>query len=204
MEDLKNHFNFTLPEGVSEEMNFKMMKPWIEGKKKFLEIGFNTGYSAAFFLENGADKVVSFDICRYGYEEKAHEIIEKNHPGKHTLINGDSLETVPEYPDEKFDFIFVDGFHWGKWPEGDIRNCLRFAHKDTILCVDNMSFKVSSEILYKYNWPENKYYNVTDAWNKLVLEDVIKPDIIDCRYDGNNKFPTCMAFGKYSTSDEQS
>jgi predicted O-methyltransferase YrrM len=187
MEDLKNHFNFTLPEGVSEEMNFKMMKPWIEGKKKFLEIGFNTGYSAAFFLENGADKVVSFDICRYGYEEKAHEIIEKNHPGK-----------------QKFDFIFVDGFHWGKWPDGDIRNCLRFAHKDTILCVDNMSFKVSSEILYKYNWPENKYYNVTDAWNKLVLEDVIKPDIIDCRYDGNNKFPTCMAFGKYSTYDEQS
>ena len=199
MEALKKELSNVLVEGGSVDVHFDIMKPYITGKKTVMEIGFNTGYSAAFFLENGVDKVVSFDICQHGYEQKAHDIIEKEYPGKHTLVEGDSCVTLPEYPLEKFDFIFIDGYHWGKWPEADIRNCARFAHKDTIVIVDNISFKFTDGQLYSHCYSEDKIYNVTDAWNKLVIEGVIIPDRIECRYIPGDNFPSCMGIGKYDT-----
>lgn len=205
MEALRSNFNFKLPEGVSEDVNFEIMKKFVEGKKKFLETGFNTGYSAAFFLENGAEKVVSFDLCQYGYEQKAHDILEEHFPGKHELVVGDSMKTVPDYPDEKFDVIFVDGYHWGEHPTADIRNCARFAHEDTILIVDNISFHLSQETLNKYNWPSHKYYCVSDAWNKAITDGLLIPDRIECPYktlEGGkmDDFPTCMGIAKYRVS----
>ena len=42
------------------------------------------------------------------------EFIDKNYPDRHTLIIGNSLNTVPEYfkkENKKFDLIFIDGGH---------------------------------------------------------------------------------------------
>jgi len=199
MEELKEAFKDKhIPEGGSVEIHFEIMKPWIKDKKTVMEIGFNAGFGAAWFLENGADKVVSFDICQYGHEQMAHDVLEKKFPGKHTLVKGDSMKTIPDYQGDKFDFIFIDGYHWGQWPEMDMRNCAQWAHENTIVIVDNISFKVDSQVLRQRNWPENKYYNVTDAWNKVIMEKIIEPYRIDCRYENGNVAPSCMGIGKYN------
>lgn len=198
IKELEENAKGCATEGSCGPIELEIMKPLLNNVKNVLEIGFNCGYSAAFFLENGIDKVVSFDICQYGHEKNAHTIIDKLWPDKHELVVGDSIKTVPEYnSDTTFDLIFIDGFHWEEHPKLDIQNCKRFAHENTIVVVDNVSFKLNPQILRDHNWPEFKYYCVTDAWNNAIIEKIINPTKIECVYPPNSSYPLCMGIGKY-------
>src|SRR4249919_131418 len=74
------------------------------------EIGFNAGLSSYTFLEaNPEATVYSFDLGEHRYVQPAKEYIDREFPGRHHLILGDSLQTVPEFhrqhPELRFDVI---------------------------------------------------------------------------------------------------
>ena len=64
--------------------------------KSIMEIGFNAGHSALLFLAitPPETKVVSFDLGEYAYVFAAKRYIDSVFPGRHTLVTGDSTNTI--------------------------------------------------------------------------------------------------------------
>jgi predicted O-methyltransferase YrrM len=110
--------------------------------KNILEIGFNTGVSSAYFLSARDDiHVISVDIGIHKYVNDCKRLIDKQFPGRHSLIIGDSKKIIPEFvklgADMKVDLIFIDGDHVEPTPLIDARNCLALADKETVLVMDD-------------------------------------------------------------------
>ena len=143
--------------------------------KNILEIGFNAGHSACCFLNAVPEAtMISFDLLRHGTENLAFYTLNEFFPGKLSLIGGDSTKTVPEYfkqfPDKKFDFIFVDGGHLGDIPRQDMENTKNHVSKGGILVVDDMGTVGSVDrCFYQVDWSG--------------FEDLIVP------HRDNNNFP---------------
>lgn len=107
------------------------------------EIGFNGGVSSMALLKSSPDaRVVSFDIGTHTYIDAAKEYIDQQFPGRHELVIGDSLETVPRYhrdnPDTRFDLAFIDGGHAYEIVKGDIVNMRRLSRPGTALIMDDL------------------------------------------------------------------
>lgn len=139
------NFNFWKMEGSAsiEELTYLYKLSKENNSQTVGEIGFNAGYSAlAFLYANPNMKVTSFDIGMHPYVKIAKEYIDEKFPGRHTLIEGDSRETVPafaqENPDTRFDTIFIDGGHSPKVAWADINNMKALAHKDTDVIMDDL------------------------------------------------------------------
>lgn len=111
--------------------------------ERIAEIGFNVGFSSLAFLESGPEvTVVSFELDRRHAVELAKEFVDDRYPGRHELVIGNSLQTVPAYADEKpgtFDLVFVDGGHEYDVASADIRNACRLARPGGILVVDDLT-----------------------------------------------------------------
>jgi predicted O-methyltransferase YrrM len=110
-----------------------------------MEIGFHAGHSAEVFLKNNPSlNLISFDIGHHPCVSVGKEYIDATYPDRHKLIVGDSLITVPTFiqnnPNKKFDVIFIDGGHSHSVATGDIQNCKKLAHKDTIVIMDDTIF----------------------------------------------------------------
>ena len=110
--------------------------------KTILEIGFNTGRSAAYFLSSRDDiKVVSVDIGVHDYVKDCKKIIDSHFPNRHTILIGDSKVVIPQLlelePKINFDLIFIDGDHAEPGPLIDARNCLALATHETVLIMDD-------------------------------------------------------------------
>jgi predicted O-methyltransferase YrrM len=108
--------------------------------KTILEIGFNAGHSACCFLNAAPNaKMVTFDICRHDTEKSAEEVLKKYFDI--TLIDGDSIETVPQYfednPTHTFDLVFIDGWHSDEHPYKDTVNTMDSINKNGILIIDD-------------------------------------------------------------------
>lgn len=131
------------------------------------EIGFNAGISSYIFLAaNPNATVYSFDINEYGYVQSAKKYINEHFPGRHHLIIGDSLKTVPafkkEHPTITFDLVFVDGSHDYAIAKADLANMRTYATKDTILVTDDLTpWKP---------WGEGP----TKAWQELVSSGLVQ------------------------------
>jgi hypothetical protein len=128
---------------------------------KVMEIGFNAGHSAELMLENNKTlNLTSFDLGQYNYVLPGKEYINHAYPGRHTLYLGDSTMTIPaftqQYPDVKFDVIFIDGGHLYPIAKADIENCFHLAHKDTIVMLD--------DTMYTKDWEEGWTIGPTKAW----------------------------------------
>jgi predicted O-methyltransferase YrrM len=110
--------------------------------KRIVEIGFNLGISAAAFLSSRNDtEVISVDIGCHAYVLQAKEQIDKNFPGRHRLIIGNSKDVIPYLHKELAwspDMIFIDGDHGAPMPQIDIENCLLFASQETLLILDDV------------------------------------------------------------------
>ena len=130
------------------------------------EIGFNAGLSSYSFLEaNPFAKVYSFDLGEYDYVKVAKKHIDEAFPGRHTLIIGDSLVTVPEFrtknPNIYFDLIFVDGGHAYNIAKSDLLNMKTMSNSDTMLVTDDLTpWKP---------WGEGP----TRAWTEAIHEKII-------------------------------
>lgn len=113
-----------------------------ESNINVMEIGFNAGHSAEIFLRNNSNLLLtSFDLGAHDYTPVAKTYIDTVYPNRHTLILGDSTETVPEYiknnVNKKFDIIFIDGGHSYAVANADVENCMKLAHKNTIVIIDD-------------------------------------------------------------------
>jgi predicted O-methyltransferase YrrM len=135
--------------------------------KNILEIGFNAGHSADLFLNtNSVCNVLSFDIGEHNYVKVAKEFIDKTYPNRHTLVLGDSTKTISKYENEsKYDLIFIDGGHSYEIAKADLLNCKRFAHKDTIVIMD--------DTMYKKEWEKEYTVGPTKAWQEGIKQNII-------------------------------
>ena len=122
--------------------NFLLANPHV---KRVVEIGFNAGLSAAAFLATRDDiEVISFDIGIHDYVIKIKKELDKQFPGRHTLVIGDSKDALPmlnrffDVTKAPVDVFFVDGDHRAPMPLIDIKNALKWLGPDGTLIVDDI------------------------------------------------------------------
>lgn len=141
---------------------------------RIAEIGFNVGFSALAFLESSARaSVVSFELNQRRAVLFAKEFIDERYPGRHELVIGDSLETLPRYADERphtFDLVFVDGGHSKEIAGSDIRHACRLARPRGLVVVD--------DVIPWVRWGAGPYA----AWNEAVAAGLLEP--VELRLDG--------------------
>jgi predicted O-methyltransferase YrrM len=133
-----------------------------------LEIGFNAGHSSYVFLDARPDvQVVSFDLGEHSYVSRAKEFIDKKFPGRHELILGDSMVTVPRYaranPEAAFDLAFIDGGHDYEVAIADLRNCHQLVVQDGLVVLDDM--------LEWRTWG----IGPVRAWHEVCEEGIVTP-----------------------------
>lgn len=186
----KGFNNFENGSGQLPQQQIDLIKLVNTGSvKTIMEIGFNAGHSAEALLSAKPDTtLVSFDIATHAYIDAAKEFIDMKFPGRHTLIKGDSLHAIPkfisEYPATKFDLIFIDGCHDFRYAMADLVNCRSLAHKDTIIVLDDTSYRLQIG-----QWNEGP----TLAWTLMTINNVITT-ISSAEYAPGRG----MSWGKYN------
>lgn len=101
--------------------------------KTICETGFNGGHGTLRWLLHSSPQthVYSFDLGVHTYSKPAAEWLEKKFPGRHTVIWGDSTQTIPvfrlQHPNVKCNLIFVDGGHAYPVAVADLGNFMTMA-----------------------------------------------------------------------------
>ncbi len=169
-EPYTSRLNFNITEGSLLGDEAKFLHDFItkHNCKDVMEIGFNGGLSSYVILSTKPDvNLISFDIGEHPYVLNAKKLIDEFFPRRHTLIIGDSVNTLPMYNSSKFDMIFVDGDHKEEAVEKDITNSLTLLKPGGFIIADD------------YYQKEN--VGVDKAVNNLIQSKVVKV------YDGPHK-----------------
>lgn len=147
---------------------YNCIEQFAPNAKYIMEIGFNGGHSADAFLSYRSHiQLTSFDLGEHEYVKQGKEYINHYYPNRHTLLLGNSVETVPIFqPMYKYDVIFIDGGHDYATARSDILNCKRLAHSETLVLMDDTMKQ--SEWVKHWNIGPNK------AWETLAQEGVVE------------------------------
>lgn len=112
------------------------------GIRRVVETGFNLGISAAAFL--GASPyitAVSFDWLQHPDSLQCKNIIDGFFSGRHTLVAGDSLNSIKAFLAmglcSQFDIAFVDGGHVWPVPYLDLGNMLSMLREEHPIMMDD-------------------------------------------------------------------
>jgi hypothetical protein len=120
-----------------------------------------------FLSTNPSLRLTSFDLGAHEYITVAKEYIDKTYPSRHTLILGDSAQTIPAHEQTTYDLIFIDGGHEYENAKTDLLNCRRFAHKDTIVIMDDTMFMNDKGWLASFNVGPSR------AWSGAIDFEVV-------------------------------
>jgi predicted O-methyltransferase YrrM len=137
-----------------------------------MEIGFNAGHSAEIFLSNSNAQVYSFDIGDHfhQYLKYGKMYINDKYPDRHTLIFGDSKETIPRFKKNNsnitFDVIFIDGGHDYQTAFMDLLNCKQVAHNKTIVIMD--------DIIKNKDYVAEYTIGPSTAWDDAIKKNILK------------------------------
>jgi len=139
--------------------------------QKIMEIGFNAGHSAELFLNHSNAYVYSFDIGDHfhQYLKYGKKYINNKYPDRHTIVFGNSLESVPRFKNNNnitFDLVFIDGGHDYEIAYADLINCRNLSNKDTIVIMD--------DIVKNPAYVVNYTIGPSMAWNKLIELNMMK------------------------------
>ena len=138
--------------------------------KYIMEIGFNAGHSAELFLSNSNAYLYSFDIGHHfhKYLKFGKQFINNKFPNRHTLVLGNSLETIPRFAKNNnilFDVIFIDGGHEYEVAHADLMNCRMLSNNETIIIMD--------DIVSKNELQAGHTLGPTKAWSDLVKKNLL-------------------------------
>jgi hypothetical protein len=118
-----------------------------ENRKKALEIGFNSGYSAVLILlSNPEIKLTCVDIAWHRYTIPCYEQIKMDFGDRIQLLVGDSRYVVPSIID-KFDLVHIDGGHTLDIAECDITNTNKLLMNDAVIIMDDVNINDSNHTL---------------------------------------------------------
>lgn len=153
MLDLNSHLYYkghrVYNEGYCEQIQeqISIFNEIIEKNKiiNILEIGFHAGHSSYVFLNHPTQhtNVISFDLNEHPYTMDSKEFIDYKFPNRHTLISGNTMNTLPIFIKNNInkyspDLIFIDGGH-------EFYNCFNdliltqlLANKNTICIIDDV------------------------------------------------------------------
>ena len=135
---------YTLYEGTATAEQLAWLDDLVRrtGAARVVEVGFNAGFSSYAFLAAGPHvEVVSFDLGEHRCVALAKRIIDGRFPGRHTLVFGDSRQTVPAFAaakPRKFDLVFVDGGHSYDVARADLTNLQSLAAPGASLVIDDL------------------------------------------------------------------
>ena len=176
---------------VPEELDLLRRMVQKQNISSVLEIGFHAGHSSELFLSaNPSCKVVSFDLGNYRYTPMGKKYIDEHFPGRHTLIKGNSVQTVPEYTKdctERYDLIFIDGGHSLEVATEDIKNCKPLAHPNTIVIMDD----VVKQKTLRCHWNDGP----TTAWDNAIQANIVDEFGYECYKKGRG-----ASWGRYRIS----
>jgi hypothetical protein len=115
-----------------------------QNKRKALEIGFNSGYSALLLLlSNPHIHLTCVDIAWHRYTIPCYQQIKKDFGNRIQLLVGDSKVVVPTIID-KFDLIHIDGGHTLDIANSDIINTNKLLMNDAVIIMDDVNINDSN------------------------------------------------------------
>jgi hypothetical protein len=119
--------------------NFLKARPEIE---TVLETGFNVGLSSAVMMSaNPKLHITSFDIFWFDCTRRAKLLLDIYFPKRHTLIAGNSINTLPtfflQHPTFCPDLVFIDGGHEDPIPLLDLYYILKHIKPGTWIIIDD-------------------------------------------------------------------
>ena len=171
--------------------------------KRILEIGFNSGHSSVSLLSASApgSEVISFDLGEHYYVDHAKAFVDTMFAGRHTLIKGNSIETVAKYiADNKanakldavaFDLMFIDGGHYDDVPLRDCINCMSLAHENTIVVIDDIVITNRARIQRWNHSPNYAWYMMCESG---YVDQIDRKEFVDDRPNDGRGF----AWGRFN------
>jgi len=146
--------------------------------KRIMEIGSRTGLSlvqllSAYPAHPKDMRVVLFD--RWDDGLSCPELIKKHLDylgipmDSIEFYTGDSKETVPEFkkynPNEKFDWVLVDGSHEYDWVKNDLQNVVDIIAKSGVIVADDLSGEAGPGVAKAWDEFKEKYFDEF-SWNE--------------------------------------
>lgn len=140
--------------------------------KHCLEIGMAFAISSYYILQtNNHTKLISIDPYQsLQWKNYGLKILKKyNLASRHKLIQKKSYEVLPillQKFEQKFDFIFIDGFHTFDYTLLDIFYSIKLLKKNGILVIDDVLHKGVSKVI---SYIDTNYYHFL---KKIILKNI--------------------------------
>ena len=127
------------------------------------EVGFNGGLSAVLTLAALPHvHMTSYDLGEHTWVPRAQECVQRMFPGRHTLVLGDSRETLPDADaTHMLEALFIDGGHFGDVPYLDLKHARRLVKPDGFIIMDDYCPTFGGDVVR--------------AWDRAVAEKLIEP-----------------------------